>query len=163
MPNRHLVRILCTVALAVSLAPSARGEFAAWDQARVTALAKNLATTIDALYETFTQQPKPAPGSMQSSSYQGLDHRVRVLRVEARVLVKSLEDGDGREQTVWIYDNLMSHGRSARSEARAAFLAEDVSERAAAVRAALNQLGPYYDPDFQTLSPDPKIEPGATR
>jgi hypothetical protein len=31
------------------------------------------------------------------------------------------------------------------------------------VRAALNRLGPYYDPDFQTLAPDPNIERGATR
>ena len=163
MPNRRIVRILCALALAVLLAPSASGELAAWDQDRVAALAKNLATTTDALYETFTQQPQPDPGSMQSRSYHGLEHRVRVLRVEARVLVKSLEEGDGREQTVWIYDNLMSHGRSARYEARAAFVAEDVGERAAAVRAALNQLGPYYDPDFQTLAPDLNIEPGPDR
>jgi hypothetical protein len=100
---------------------------------------------------------------MQTRSYHALEHRVRVLRAEARMLVKSLEEGDGREQTVWIYDNLLSHGRSARYEARAALVAEDVGVRAAAVRAALNRLGPYYDPDFQTLAPDPRIEPGATR
>jgi hypothetical protein len=86
-----------------------------------------------------------------------------MLRVEARVLVKSLAEGDGREQTVWLYHNLMSNGRSARYEARDAFVAEEVGERAAAVRAALNRLGPYYDPDFETLAPDPNIEPGAAR
>jgi hypothetical protein len=61
MANRRLVRILCAVALAVFLAPTASGELAAWDQARVTAFAKDLATTTDALYETFTQQPQPDP------------------------------------------------------------------------------------------------------
>jgi hypothetical protein len=145
------------------LAPSASGELAAWDQARVAALAKDLATTTQALSETFTQQPQPEPGSMQSRYYYRLEHRVRMLRVEARMLVRSLEEGEGREQTEWIYDNLMSHARSARYEARGALVAEEVSDRAAAVRGVLNQLGPHYDPDFRTLAPDPEIEPGADR
>jgi hypothetical protein len=42
-------------------------------------------------------------------------------------------------------------------------LAQDVSERAAAVRGVLNRLGPYYDPDFPPLAPHPNIEPGAAR
>lgn len=163
MPNRHLLRILCAVALAVLLAPSARGDLAAWDQARVTTIAKGLATTTDALYETFSQQPQPEPGSRQSEPYQELRHLVRNLRGEARVLLKSLEEGDGRDQTAWVYEILMSHARSARYAARGAFVAEEVSVRAAAVRGVLNQLGPYYDPDFPTLAPDPTIEPGSDR
>jgi hypothetical protein len=163
MPNRHLVRTLCAAALAVLVAPDARGELAAWDQARVTALAKDVVTTTDALQETFAQQPPPDPRSRESESYQGLRYRVQSLRNEARILLTSLEEGDGRDQTGWIYEILMSHARSARLEARRVFVAKDVGERAAAVRGALNRLGPYYDPDFQTLSPDPTIEPGATR
>jgi hypothetical protein len=31
------------------------------------------------------------------------------------------------------------------------------------VRTVLNQLGPYYDPDFPPLAPHPNIEPGAMR
>ena len=165
MPNHHLGRVLPLLVLTVSLlAPSAKGELAAWDQAKVTTLAKDLATATDALYETFMQQPPPPnPGSTQSESYYRLEHRVWMLRTEARVLVKSLEDGDAREQTELTYEMLMSHARSARYEAQSVFVAKDVGERAAAVRGVLNQLGPYYDPDFRTLSPDPNIEPGATR
>jgi hypothetical protein len=164
MPNRLVVGVLCAVALALSLvAPSARGELAAWDRARVTGLVKDLATATDALYETFMQQPPPDPGSVQSESYNGLKHRVRMIRNEARVLRKSLVDGDGREQTAWIYEILSSHVRSARYEALRVFVAKDVGERAAVVRHVLNQLGPYYDPDFATLAPDPNIEPSATR
>jgi hypothetical protein len=154
----------CSVALAVSLpAPSAVGELAAWSQTEVTGLAKDLAATTEALYEVFMGQPAPRLGSVQSDAYHKLKHRVRMLRVEARMLVRSLEEGDGREQTEWIYGNLMSHARSARYEARGALLAEQVSDRAAAVRGVLNQIGPYYDPDFRTLAPDPRIEPGADR
>lgn len=165
MPNHPLVRALPLLVLAVSLlAPSARGELAAWDQAAVTGFAKDLAKATGALYDTFMQQPPPPnPRSTQSESYYRLEHRVWMLRIEAGVLVKSLEEGDAREQTELTYEMLMSHARSARSEAAGVFVAKDVGERAAAVRGVLNQLGPYYDPDFRTLSPDPNIEAGATR
>ena len=165
MPKHHLVRVLPLLVLTVSLlAPSAKGELAAWDQANVTRLAKELATATDVLYETFMKQPPPPKsGSTQSESYYRLEHRVWMLRMEARVLVKSLEESDAREQTELTYEMLMSHARSARYEAQTVFVAKDVGERAAAVRRVLNQLGPYYDPDFQTLAPQPNIEPGATR
>jgi hypothetical protein len=164
MPNRHVVGVLCAVALAVSLlAPSARGEVAAWDRARVTEIARDLARATDALQVAFTQQPPPSQGSSQRVPYYQLENRVRMLRGEARVLLKSLEEGDGREQTAWIYEILISHARSARYEAPRVFVAKDVGERAAVVRHLLNQLGPYYDPDFATLAPDPNIEPSATR
>jgi hypothetical protein len=164
MPNHHLVRALPLLMLAaLFLAPSARGDLAAWDQAKVIGFAKDLARATDALHETFMQQPPPPnPGSTQSESYYRLKHRVWMLRMEARVLLKSLEEGNAREQTELTYEMLMSHARSARYEASIVFVAKDVGERAAAVRGALNQLGPYYDPDFRTLAPDPSIEPGAT-
>jgi hypothetical protein len=145
------------------VAPSARGELAAWDQARVTALAKELGTATDSLDDTFVKQPPPDVGSLQSNSYYRLKQFVRLLHVEASLFAKSLEDGEGREQTVWIYETLMSRARSARDEAGRVFVTNDVGERAAAVRGVLNRLGPDYDPDFQTLPPHPNIEPRATR
>ena len=163
MPNRRLVRVLSSLVLAaLLLAPSASGELAAWDQAKVIGIAKRLATATDALYEAFVQQPPPNPGSMQSDSYYKLKHLVWMIRVEAQILVKSLEDGDGREQTMWIYEILTSYAQSARYEVQG-LVAKDVGERAAVVRGLLNQLGPYYDPDFQTLAPLPYDDPGATR
>ena len=164
MSNHHLACLLGSLAIAgLLVAPSARGELAAWDQARVTALAKDLATATDSLHDTFVEQPPPDVGSLQSNSYYRLKQFVRMLRVEASLFAKSLEDGDGREQTVWIYETLMSRARSARDEAGRVFVTNDVGERAAAVRGVLNQLGPYYDPDFQMLPPHPNIEPRATR
>jgi len=162
MPNRRLV---CWLALAaLLLAPSARAELAAWDQGKVTGLAKDLVKVTEALHEAFIQQPPPAnPGSTQSESYYRLRFSVWMIRSEASILLTSLENGDARESTQWSYDNLMSHTRSARTEAQQAFVAKDVGERAAAVRGVLNQLGPYYDPDFRTIAPDPNIERGATR
>lgn len=164
MAKPHVVRSPLSLVLAVLLlAPSASGELAPWDRTEVAGLAKDLATATEALYEVFMHQPPPDLGSVESDSYHWLKHRVRMLRVETRMLVRSLEEGDGREQTEWIYHNLTSHARSARLDARGAFVAQEVSERATAVRGLLNQLGPYYDPDFRTLAPDPRIEPGVDR
>jgi hypothetical protein len=164
MPNRRVVGALCSVALALSLpAPSASGDLAPWDRARVTQIAKDLARATDELEVAFTQQPPPSQGSGQRVPYYQLKNRVRMLRNEARVLVTSLEQGSGREQTAWMYEILISHARSARYEAPRVFLAKDVGERAAAVRQVLNQLGPYYDPDFAALAPHPSIEPSAPR
>jgi hypothetical protein len=164
LQTHRVFAAFCSIALAVSLlAPSASAELVAWDRTRVAGLAKDLAAATESLYEAFMQQQPPQPGSADGASYYKLRHRVRVLRVEAGMLVRSLEEGDGREQTEWIYDNLMSHARSARLEARGALVPEQVAERAAAVRGVLNQLGPYFDPDFRTLAPDPKLEPGRDR
>ena len=100
---------------------------------------------------------------MQSHADYRLKQWVRLLQLEARHLAESVEQGEGREQTLAIYDNLMQLARSARDDAGKAFVAHDVGDRASAVRGVLNRLGPFYDPDFQTLAPHPNIEPGATR
>ena len=39
----------------------------------------------------------------------------------------------------------------AREEAKGLFTTNDVAEKAGAARAVLDQLGPYYDPDFKQL------------
>ena len=164
MSTRHVVHAICLLAMILLLpAANARGEVAAWDQAQVTALGKELTQASDALYETFRKQPPPSVGSMQSASYHRLKQFVRMLHVVSQEFAYSLEKGEGREQTLTIYDNLMQLARSARDEAARVFVAHDVGDRAGAVRRVLNQLGPYYDPDFPTLAPDRNIEPGAAR
>lgn len=164
MSNRRIVHGFGSLAIAaLVLAPVARGEVVAWDQGEVTRLAQELRTATDALYETFNKQPAPGLGSMQSQAYYRLKQMVRLLRIEARQFAESLGKGEGREQTLPSYENLMQLTRSARDEAAKVFVARDVGDRAAAVRGVLNRLGPYYDPDFPTLAPHPNIEPGATR
>jgi hypothetical protein len=165
MSTRHVVHPTCLLATTLLLvsAQHARAELAAWDQARVTEAATELVTATEALYETFRQQPPPNLASMQANTYHELKQFVRLLRVEAHQLAQSLEDGEGREQTLPIYQNLMQLARSARDDAARVFVARDVGERAAGVRMVLNKLGPYYDPDFPPLAPHPNIEPGAMR
>jgi len=164
MSNHASACLLGALAIVMfSFAPGARGEISAWDQVRVTALAKELTTATDALDDTFTKQPQPGRGSMQSQAYFRLKQLVRMINSEAQEIDHSLEKGEGREQTLPIFENLMQLARSARDDAARVFVAQDVGQRAAEVRGVLNQLGPYYDPDFAALAPQPNVEPGATR
>ena len=165
MLARHVVQVIYLLAMALLLlsAPNARAELAAWDQAKVTALGKELVQATNALEEIFRKQPPPSVGSVQIDSYHRLKQFVRLLRVVSHEFTDSLEKGEGREETLNIYDNLMQLARSARDEAGRVFVAHEVGERAGAVRQVLNRLGPYYDPDFPPLAPHPNIEPGAAR
>jgi hypothetical protein len=166
MSTRHVSQVIYLLAMTLLLllsAPNARAELAPWDQAKVTALGKELVQATNALDETFRKQPSPSVASMQGDSYHRLKQFVRLLRVVSREFTDSLEKGEGREETLNIYDNLMQLARSARDEAGRVFVAHEVGERAAAVRQVLNRLGPYYDPDFPPLAPHPNIEPGAAR
>jgi hypothetical protein len=164
MPDHRVGRILRVLAIAIPfLSMSARGELAAWDQAQVTALSKELVQATNDLYETFRKQPEPSIGSTHPQAYYRLKQFVRILRSESQQLAGSLERGEAREQTLAIYDNLMQLTRSAREDAGKVFVAHDVGDRASVVRGVLNRLGPYYDPDFQTLSPHPNIEPSPSR
>jgi len=164
MPKHRLVRLLGSLAIAVSIvSASARGELATWDQAQVAQLTTELVTATDALHETFLKQPDPGVGSMQSNAYLRLKQWIRMLEAQSRALAESTAKGEAREETLAMYDNVMQLARSAREDAGKAFISKEVSERAAAVRAVLNRLGPYYDPDFQTLVPSRNLEPSAPR
>jgi len=164
MSNHRFMSVGRSMALAVLLLSTpASGEVAAWDQAKVTRVSKELAAATDALQETFTQSRSQNRGALLSDTYREVEYLVQMVRSEAHILVASLGDGDGREQTAWLYEVLTSHARSARYGADRLGVSPDVGERAAAVRRVLNELGPYYDPDFRMLAPDPKIEPPANR
>ena len=164
MSTRHAVHAICLLAMILLLpAANARADLAAWDQAKVTALGKELLNATNDLYETFRKQPQSSVATTQSQAYYRLKQNVRLLHLASHEFASSLEKGEGREQTQVIYENLMQVTRSARDDAGKVFVSHDISERAAAVRGVLNQLGPYYDPDFPTLAPHPNIEPGAAR
>jgi hypothetical protein len=156
--GRRLGQLALVLGLLAASQP-ARSELAAWEPARVRALAEELVRATDALHKTFRKHTPPPVASLQSHAYYRIRHWVRVLHVESHELARSLERGEGRVETLPIYENLLQLARSARDDAARVLVAHDVSERAAAVRRVLNELGPYYDPDFPPLAPHPNIEP----
>jgi hypothetical protein len=152
-----LPRILATavlaLAFAVSLAAPAAAELAAWDQAKVAALGKQLNQAANDLYSTFYKQGPPQLGSGQADDYRNLKQSMRRIQSEAREFDAALAKGDGRDDTKDIYENLMELVRDAREDARRVFTTKDVLDRASAMRQLLNQVSPYYDPDAQPLQP----------
>jgi len=144
------------VALVLGLvfsASGARAELAAWDQAKVATIAKQLVSATQDLYDTFYKQLPPTAGSGQSREFYRLKQVTRVMKTEARELAGQLEKGEGHDETLPSYESLMEMVRTARELGARIFATEDLKRKATAVRGLLNQLGPYYDPDFQTLQP----------
>ena len=150
MSRRYLV---LAIALALLCPASGRAALAAWDQAKVAALAKQLNQAADDLYSTFYKQPAPQAAAGQSDDYRRLKQTMRRIQAEARELDRAVAKGDGREDTADIYDNLMQLVRDARENARRVFTTKDVQDRASAMRQLLNQIAPYYDPDAAPLQP----------
>ena len=150
-----MTRLLVSTALAAALfatgAP-AHAELASWDQAKVTALAKQLDTAAQALYDSFYKdQPKPTVG--QERAYYRLEQDIRHIKNDARQLSRELEKGEGRDATQPSYDDLMMGVRRAQDNAAKVFTVKDFQDKAGAARAVLNQLSPYYDANAKPLEP----------
>ena len=149
-----MVRRIALASLLLALPFSAaRAELAPWDAAQVGAIAKQLATASEALYDAVYKQPPPMTGSGQRNDYYRLKQRVRHLQAEARELAGAVGKGATQEETLPIYEDMMEVVRDARDDARRVFTTSDVSDKATVVRGLLNQLGPYYDPEFHALQP----------
>lgn len=153
MKYRRFVAPAVGALVALLVSSVARAELAAWDQAKVAGLAKELVAASESLYDTFYKQPTQNIGSGQAAAFQRLKQKVRRIKTEARQLSDDLAKGDGREETTPSYEDLMQTVRDAREEARGVFSGQDVVAKATAARDVLNQLGPYYDPNFKALTP----------
>lgn len=151
--SRLFASSVLAIALAVSLAAPAYAELTPWDQAKVAAIGKQLNQAANDLYSTFYKQPPPGAVSGQANDYRKLKQTMRRIQSEARELDGALAKGQGREDTVDIYESLMEFVRSARDDVRRIFTTKDLQDRATAMRQLLNQIAPYYDPDAQPLQP----------
>jgi len=121
-------------------------ELAQWDQERVTALGAELTKACDSLYDTFLKEPERTIGSGQSKDFYRLRQLVRRIKSEARQLSSALAKGEGYDQTLPIYDNLMAMVRDAREVSKRTFSSSFVLDKASAAGDVLRRMAPYYDP-----------------
>jgi hypothetical protein len=147
----RLSLLLVTLTLSAGTVTPARAELATWDQAKVTALAKQLETETRSLEDTFRKQPQAT--AAQRRSYYRLKQDVREVRTGAKQLAGALDKGATQEETLPIYEDLMQDIRRVRDFAPQLFTTSDVMDRASGVRQVLNQITPYYDPDAAPLRP----------
>jgi hypothetical protein len=68
-------------------------------------------------------------------------------------MARALERGADRDETLPSFESLMETVRRAQDDARRVFSVAEMHERADAVREVLNQLAPYFDPDWKPLEP----------
>jgi hypothetical protein len=134
----------CTV-LAAALPGAAVAEAqTAWDQAHVTAIAKELVPATDAVQDALRNEPSSI-ATGQARSYYRLVQTVRRIRSETKQLVAELEAGKGHDETLSVYEQLMVLLRDGREEARKTYLSSQVTEKIQAARAVLDRLAGYYD------------------
>ena len=150
--RRPSLAITLVLAAALPLA-AAHAELAKWDQAKVSALSKQLVEATKALQDTFATRPPPTLGSNDSRDYYRLKQVVRRIRQEAGSLDSDIRAGGGMEATQNSYESLMTNVRDAREIAGRIFATQDIKDRATAVRTVLNQIAPYYDPGAVPLEP----------
>lgn len=147
MKARPTILVLLGSCLGLLVASAGSAQLANWNQERVTKLAAVLKERTAALYDTFYKEPVPTIGTAQARSYYRVKELVRRIRREARQLSDQLDKGAGREETLPIYENLMTMVRDAQEEARRTFTSDTILNSAASAGDALRQISPYYDPE----------------
>ena len=138
--------VVLVLAVIAWLPSASFAELAAWDQERVTALGAELTEACDALYNTFVKEPAKTIGSGQSKDYYRLRQVIRRVKTEAKHLSSALGEGEGYDQTLPIYESLMTMVRDAREISQRTFTSNYVTEKAAAAGDVLRRIAPYYDP-----------------
>jgi hypothetical protein len=120
----------------------------AWDQAVVTAQAKELNLHVKGAYEALMKQDSARRGSGQSQIYLLVKDRMRVARNEARHLERALREGKSRQETIHTFDRLMTMVRDAREGMNRMYLEAPLIAQIDAARSALRTIAPYSHPSI---------------
>jgi len=131
-------------ALAVGVSSPVLAERAAWSQERVTKMAHELVAKVDVVRDAIRQGPQSDQASGQGSSFYRLKQDVRRIRNEARQLAAELDGGSGFEQTLPVYEDLMTLSRDVAENARRMFMPEPTLAAITEVGEVLLRITPYY-------------------
>lgn len=132
--------------LSLLLAPLvSRAELAAWDQDRVTGLAKELKEKSDSLYDTYYKLENATIGGAGAGSTLALKDQLRRIKEQTHHLAAALENGKGRPETEGTYKNLNELVHDAQESIRGMFTENDLLAAAMAAGDVLRRIAPYYD------------------
>lgn len=140
-------RVLGLLALVLGLfaATGARAELAAWDQARVTAIAQDLFKAADAWEQAVRKQPGGEIGSGDAAPEYGMGLKARVLREQSEALAGHLAKGEGYDKTHNYYRSLKETIDDTEELAQRSELDEPTMDAWAKVADLQRQIAPYYD------------------
>jgi hypothetical protein len=134
-----------TAACGVILAIPVAAELAAWDQARATAIAQQLADAADAWELAVREQPGGEVGSGDAQEQLGLAGKARALREQTRALAGHLAKGEDHDKTRNYYRDVKELVDDTEEMAQRAELDEPTMDAWAKVADLQRQLAPYYD------------------
>jgi hypothetical protein len=142
--RRGLVLVLGLVALVATPAPA---ELEAWDQARVTSIAKQLAAAANDVYNQFYAMHERS-GDPVGEAYESgqLEDTLRAIREQTRHLEKQLEKGKAYDATVGDYKRLREMLDNAHEYIQRVYEEKGLIDAVAKAKVLLHQLDPYYDP-----------------
>jgi hypothetical protein len=139
---RKLLSTAVTLLLAVAVgAPSLAAT--AWDQAQVSALAKQLAAETSALRDIAEKNPDKPPGSARKAQY-AVREDLRLLASATKRLAKRLAGGAGRDETEGLYKRAASLRRDADEQAKNQDVLANARAQADKTLALFDQLAAYY-------------------
>jgi hypothetical protein len=142
-----VVGVRCAaLALALALAPlAAAAELPRWDQARVTAIAVELADSVaKATVEVDKQKGGRVDVSKERAFYEFRED-MRLAKNTSRHLAKELQEGKGREETYPTFKRLKMLRNDAAENARRADMPDPTIAAITAAGGLLNRLRPYYE------------------
>jgi hypothetical protein len=139
-------RLALTLVAAACLSTPAAADLASWDQARVTGIAKQLASACDAFEQAARRQPGAALGSGDAQAVFGMQDETRALREQSLALADHLAAGKGHDPTRDEYRSLKEIADDVEEEAQRSALDEPTMDAWAKVADLMRQIAPYYDP-----------------
>jgi hypothetical protein len=143
-PARGIRAFAIGLALVLAAPTVSAAEDEKWDQQQVAALAKQLASAVDGLRDSFRQsQTAGTQPTQQKVRFQVLDE-LRMLEMETRHLALSLEKGAGRDETAPAFRRIEEIRKDLADDARRAYIEAPTQQRIDAARGIWRQLEPYY-------------------
>ena len=132
--------------LGLALLPRvAAAELPKWDQARVTAIAVELAAAVDKATVEVAKEKGSRVDVAKERAYYEFREDLRLAKNTAKHLSKELQAGDGREETYPTFKRLKSLRNDAAENARRADMPDSTVAAITAAGALLNRLRPYYE------------------
>ena len=139
--------LVLLVPLGIFVALPAASETKEWDQAAVTALAKQLAAVAGDLRSSVREPSEAHSGRRQRRWRARVFDDLRVAQGSANSLLRQLETGAGREETYPTYRRLRILIRDIAQNAQRGRLTEPTLGKLEAARGPLDQLSPFYAPE----------------
>jgi len=145
MPMTRLSVLILPVAallLACSTAPAPEPS-TAWNQQAATALAAQLETSTEALYNQLREAPETDTPGMENAS-ESMRGTAREMHEEAGELYSNLAGGKGRDETLNNYRRIKELSRDVGESSRFVDVAAPVGGAQGGMNGILSQLDAYY-------------------